>query len=197
MKFPPALMMFVLKLPHRPLSALTMITSVLLSAPRGRLSSSGWSDASTRTATLASTRCICTAKGRAFMIRSWARRSFDAATIFIALVICCVFFTARMRRRRSISDGIDHSSRGCGLSRREVARELLHGGSQRGLQLIVELFLLRDATEQIRVAIVDELMELGLECPHVRDGDAVEISVGAGEDDRHLAFDRQRLVLRL
>ena len=40
------------------------------------------------------------------MIRSCARRSFDAATIFIALVICCVFLTARIRRRRSISDGI-------------------------------------------------------------------------------------------
>ena len=30
------------------------------------------------------------------MIRSCARRSFDAATIFMAFVICCVFFTARI-----------------------------------------------------------------------------------------------------
>ena len=45
------------------------------------------------------------------MMRSCARRSFDAATIFIALVICCVFFTARMRRRRSISDGMSDASR--------------------------------------------------------------------------------------
>jgi len=37
---------------------------------------------------------------------SCARRSFDAATIFIAFVICCVFLTARIRRRRSIKDGI-------------------------------------------------------------------------------------------
>src|ERR1700686_3138691 len=191
MKLPPALMMFVLKLAQRPLSALTMITSVLLSVPRARLSSSGWSDASTRTATLVSTRCICTANGRAFMIRSCARRSFDAATIFIALVICCVFFTARMRRRRSISDGICHSSRGCGLSRRELARELLHGRGQRALQLIVELLLLRDSPEQIRVPIVDELIELGLERTHVGHGDVVEMSVGAGVDDRHLPFDRQ------
>ena len=34
--------------------------------------------------------------GRALMIRSCARRSFDAATIFIAFVICCVFLTARI-----------------------------------------------------------------------------------------------------
>jgi hypothetical protein len=40
------------------------------------------------------------------MIRACARRSFDAATIFIAFVICCVFLTARIRRRRSISEGI-------------------------------------------------------------------------------------------
>ena len=43
------------------------------------------------------------------MIRSCARRSFDAATIFMALVICCVFFTARTRRRRSISDGMSYT----------------------------------------------------------------------------------------
>ena len=44
------------------------------------------------------------------MMRSCARRSFDAATIFIAFVICCVFFTARTRRRRSISDGMYDST---------------------------------------------------------------------------------------
>ena len=46
------------------------------------------------------------ANGRVATTRSWARRSLDAATIFIAFVICCVFFTARMRRRMSISEGI-------------------------------------------------------------------------------------------
>jgi len=33
--------------------------------------------------------------------RSYARRSFAAETIFMALVICRVFFTLRIRRRRS------------------------------------------------------------------------------------------------
>src|SRR5258706_16323374 len=33
---------------------------------------------------------------------SWARRILAAATIFIALVICWVLFTERMRRRRSL-----------------------------------------------------------------------------------------------
>ena len=39
-------------------------------------------------------------------MRSCARRSFDDETIFMAFVICCVDFTARTRRRMSISDGM-------------------------------------------------------------------------------------------
>src|ERR1700761_1252217 len=35
------------------------------------------------------------------MARSWARRRRAAETIFMALVICRVFFTLRMRRRKS------------------------------------------------------------------------------------------------
>ena len=98
MKTPAPLMMFVLKLPHSPLSAVTMMTSVLLCGPRSRAINSGCTDESTRAATLASTRCICAAYGRAFMMRSVARRSFDAATIFMALRdLRCVFFTARTR----------------------------------------------------------------------------------------------------
>ena len=105
-------MTLVLKLPHSPLSPVTTMTSVLLSGRGSRIVSSGWIEGSTRVATLDSTRCICVAYGRALMIRSCARRSFDAATIFIALVICCVFLTARIRRRRSMSDGMIQSHRG-------------------------------------------------------------------------------------
>src|SRR5215467_12586366 len=97
------------------------------------------------------------------MIRSCARRSLDAATIFIAFVICCVFFTARMRRRRSISDGMAHrhvatrrlpaAARVESFSRRrrlpagEGTGERLHRSIERALQLIVELLLLDDAPE--------------------------------------------------
>ena len=69
-----------------------------------RSSSSGCAVGSTRDARLFSTRRISLANGRACTMRSCARRSLDAATIFIAFVICCVDLTARMRRR--ISDGI-------------------------------------------------------------------------------------------
>ena len=42
----------------------------------------------------------------AVLMRSWARRSFDDETIFMAFVICCVDLVERMRRRMSISDGM-------------------------------------------------------------------------------------------
>ena len=48
----PALMTFVLKLPHSPLSPVTMMTSVRLSGRGSRTASSGWIDGSTRDATL-------------------------------------------------------------------------------------------------------------------------------------------------
>src|SRR5450759_2800254 len=44
------------------------------------------------------------------MVRSCARRSFAAETIFMALVICCVFLTERMRRRISIKLGMCFSN---------------------------------------------------------------------------------------
>jgi hypothetical protein len=43
------------------------------------------------------------------MTASWARRSFAAETIFMALVICCVFFTERIRRRKSMSEGMGYA----------------------------------------------------------------------------------------
>src|SRR6185369_13161669 len=103
------------------------------------------------------------------MIRSCARRSFDAATIFIALVICCVFLTARIRRRRSISDGM--VSRRGRLPGSEVAGELFHRAVQGRLQLIVELLLLPDAAEHLRVPRFEVLIQLALEVANVRDGD--------------------------
>src|SRR5205823_10285163 len=123
--------------------------------------SNGWIVGSTRAATLLSTRCICTAYGRAFMMRSCARRSFDAATIFMALVICWVFFTERIRRRRSMSDGM--TLRGRGFSRREVLREFLHRPVERALDLVVEDLLLGDRAEHLRIPVLDEPVQLGFE----------------------------------
>src|SRR5437016_3084819 len=88
-------------------------------------------------------------------------------------------------------------SRSGGFSRFEVRREFLHGVVERGLQLVVQDLLLPDAAEYVRVARLDELVELGLERAHLRQRDLVEISVRARVDDRDLALHRERLVLRL
>ena len=107
MNAPDDLITFVLKLPHSPRSA--VITNIRTRPPAfgaARSSSSGCADGSTRDARLFNTRSISLANGRACWIRSCARRSREAATIFIALVICCVDLTARIRRRISNKDGM-------------------------------------------------------------------------------------------
>src|SRR5262245_64764932 len=90
---------------------------------------------------LPSTRRASRANGRAATTRSCARRSFDAATIFMAFVICCVDFTARMRRRMSMREGTNCS--------RHVASLLAYGfllasgfrlDPGRGGKLLAEIF---------------------------------------------------------
>src|SRR5580658_3391552 len=83
------------------------------------------------------------------------------------------------------------------LPRAEVTREFLHRARQGRLQLIVELLLLGDAPEHLGVPRLDEPVEIDFVRPELGERDGVEIPVGAGEDDRDLALDRQRLVLRL
>src|SRR3954464_7027933 len=51
------------------------------------------------------------ANGRAASAAVWARRSFDAATICIALVIFCVALVKAMRTRMSLSEAILSSPR--------------------------------------------------------------------------------------
>src|SRR5215831_2348022 len=177
----PALMTLVLKLPHRPRSALITNSSVLPLA-RGvvRGSSSGCVPASTRADTLSRTRCISLANGRAAWMRSWARRSRDAATIFMALVICCVDFTALTRRRMSRRDGMA-SLRDLGR-RREGLAELLERLVQIALDLIVDRLFLDERGQQAGLARVEEAEELDLVVPDLVDGDRIEIAVGRGVD---------------
>src|SRR5437879_7618059 len=78
-----------------------------------------------------------------------------------------------------------------------MAREFLQRGIQRSLQLIVELLLLRDGAEQLRMPRLDELVQLRLERAQFGYRDLVQIAVRTGKDDSDLALDRHRLVLRL
>ncbi len=72
------------------------------------------------------TAVIRSAKGRAASAASWARRSFAAATICIALVILRVFFTLPMRFFKSLRLGIDYLP--CPALRRSLSqkRQVLH-----------------------------------------------------------------------
>src|SRR5688572_9915307 len=132
------------------------------------------------------------ANGRDATTRSCARFRREAAIIFIALVICCVDLTARIRRRRSISDGIcigpwglsGGRPRRCLRGRGELLRELLQRRFQSGLDLVVEGLLLRDAGDDAGVARLEEAIELLLVTQHVLDGDAVEEALRRGVDDR-------------
>src|SRR5689334_25248886 len=92
--------MFVLNAPQRPRSAVMTMTAAFVT---GRAANSGWAEVSTRGARCSRSAFIFRAYGRAAMTASCARRSFAAATIFIALVIFCVLFTLPIRRRISLS----------------------------------------------------------------------------------------------
>src|SRR5579884_321359 len=97
-----------LNAPARPRSLLTTMSWMRFSSRdcrRGRSETlSLFCDAAAR---FASTRAIMLAYGREASARSCARRSLAAETIFMALVICWVFLTLRMRRRMSIKLGIN------------------------------------------------------------------------------------------
>src|SRR5262245_6812442 len=194
MKVLAALMTLVLKLPQRPRSAETTKSSALPPA-RGvaRWSSSAWAVGSTRAATLSRTRCISLANGRAAWMRSCARRSRDAATIFIALVICWVDLTALTRRRMSRRDGMLRDLRG----RRERLPELFQRLVQVRLDRVVDLLLLGERGEQARLARVEEAVQLRLVGAHLIDRNRIDEAVGGRDDDDDLLLDRQRLILRL
>src|SRR5258708_13684334 len=96
-------------------------------------------------------RSSAVASGRACWIRSWVRRSRDAATIFIAFVICCVDFTARMRRRISNSDGIYPLRRRRLVRGGECLPELLERGVELRLDVVFDRLLLRQLRQQPRL----------------------------------------------
>src|ERR1700735_4799703 len=93
------------------------------------------------------------------MTRSCARRSLAAETIFMALVICCVFFTERMRRRISIKLGM----RGYRLFRFKAGFELLNSTGELGLQSVVERLLGADIFEDAGVRALKKTIELFFE----------------------------------
>src|SRR5438876_2780298 len=159
----------------------------------GRCASSGCWGSSMRDMMERSIRASSLAYGRAAMAASWARRSRAAATNFIARVICWVFFTERMRRRKSRSVAMGRLLR----RRREALLKSVDGFFDFSLDRIVESFLLGDALENARPAGFDELQKFLFEAANVRHGNAVHSTAGGDEETEHLLFNGQRDVLIL
>src|SRR4028118_1071133 len=95
--------MFELYEPHKPLSA---AITTMATAPTGRTSSRGWLNSVTLGANVPTSSAMVSAYGLPRCTRSCTRRSLAAATIFIACVICEMFFTTRILRRLSRIDAI-------------------------------------------------------------------------------------------
>src|SRR5579864_3243334 len=93
------------------------------------------------------------AYGRAASTRSCARRSLAAETIFMALVICCVFLTERIRRRMSIRLGM---RRYRGLLGDEAGFKLHDHGDHFRPQCVVQSLLGPDFFKDAGVRILDE-----------------------------------------
>ena len=82
-------------------------------------------------------------------------RSFAAETIFMALVICCVFLTERMRRRMSIRLGIYFGF----VLLHEARLEFLERRVHLRLELVVQRLLLANRGQHRRMRVLDELIQ--------------------------------------
>src|SRR5574341_580720 len=126
----------------------------------------------------------------------------------MALVICCVLRTERMRRRISMRLGMSVESwppiaersliRGDFLPFRQEA--LLELGEHRlelvaELALVVKRFLGGDLPQHFRTSVLQVSVQLRLEGAALLHRQVVQETVGAGEDDDNLFLDRRRLVL--
>src|SRR5229473_6210779 len=170
---------------------------------------------------LAITASIFSAKGRAASAAFCARRSFDAATICMALVIFCVALVEAMRTRMSLSDAILSSPRRSDLrsdrkplfrharpragSRRQIKQTSLSKRLgvtlDRALELgggvVREIAAVADGVEDVDVLAAQQRQQAVLEGAHLGDRKRVEIAVGAGPDHADLLFHLQRRELRL
>ena len=122
----------------------------------------------------------------------------------MALVICRVFLTLRMRRRRSSTFAMLLSRSRLFLLLvlfrtvgEEVCLVVLDGVGQALLDVVVERLLGGDVGEDGRVARLEVGIEAVLEGAQVLDFNVVEQAVDAGEEDGDLLLSGERLELRL
>src|SRR5580692_5369990 len=196
--------MFALKAPASPRSPASTSTRIFCS---GRCASSGCCGSSMRDLVERSTRANSCAYGRAAVAASCALRKYAAEMNFIARVICWVFFTERMLRRKSRSVGIvvlykialtsPPLLRCRGNRSRKALLETVDRFLDFRLDAVVERFFLCDIFQNRRIAGLDELEKFLLEAAHFRHGNAVDRAARGHVNTEHLLFDRQRNVLVL
>src|SRR5262245_21409814 len=170
-----------LYVPAKPRSAVTTTSAVVLT---GRTLKSGCSISAAAPAMLDSTSVIFFAYGLAACARPWARRSLAAATISMALKICCMLRVERMRRRRSFSDAMRP------FLRLEPGLERLAGFVQALLVFVAHRLGCADVVDHLAVFLLHEREPIGFEAPHRRDRQVVQVAVGARPDRDHLLLDR-------
>src|SRR5262249_5643433 len=190
------LIRFELKAPASPLSPVISTSKIRCA---GRCASSGFSAARSSVAAAAATfaRTFRNSEpyGRDAITRSCARRSFAAETIFMALVICCVFLTERMRRRISIRLGICLYRRGHIAD--ETDLELLDRAPHLGFQFLIQRLLGPDLLEDARVRALHECVQALFELAALLHWNIVQEALRTGVDNHDLLFQRQRMILPL
>src|SRR5262249_6546833 len=129
------------------------------------------------------------------------RRSFAAATSFIAFVIFCVDWTDRIRRWMSRS--VAMAALPAALSRLDASRHhelglgLAERLGERLPQLVRQLLLVRDLRKELWMDAREERHQELLEAADGLDWNVVEQALRAREDQRNLLLDGQRRILTL
>src|SRR4029453_10600624 len=100
----------------------------------------------------------------------------------MALVICCVFLTDRMRRRMSTRAGMGRLAGLLHRLRLEDARERLEGRLAVFRELPLYVLLLRRLLEQLGMARVHEAVQLLFVAARGGHGVLVDVPIGGRED---------------
>src|SRR5664279_4517194 len=184
-----------LKAPHRPRSAVQTTSRCTLSAPVPASKRGAESLPATPAAMLPSTRSIRSANGRAASAATCARRSLDAATICMALVIFCVALVEAMRTRMSFSEAILSSPRRSGPQDPTASPSFVRPGGapghdgkssktlgvtldralQLGGRIVAEVAAVADGVEDIDVLAAQKRQQTVLEAAHLGHRKRVEI----------------------
>src|SRR5687767_11755870 len=188
-----------LKAPARPRSPVATTRRCTWSRPVPANNFGAASVPATATAMLRNTLSMRSAKGRAASAAACARRSFDAATICMALVIFCVALVEARRTRMSLRLAIQSIPVNAGAS--ITSSEGLGVSVDHALQLLLgiagKVVGLANILEDVAVLGPHQRQQAVLERAHPVDRDRIEIAVHAGIDHHDLLFHLQRRELRL